>query len=243
MNSSAEIFLAKQRGVKSAGQGKWKCYCPVQEATGEHDPSLNVAIGDNGDVIAHCPVCDATFVDMVHASNLTMAEVFEERNRHTKATKTESKAGLRFQKPELAIKFLEQKIGKFTAKWAYVVNGETVCYVARFDPLCKEKEFRPISRNGNAWEIKAPAEPRPLYRGDDIVDGCTIYVCEGEKACDAARSIGLIAVSPMNGAKSPHKTDWSKVKGHDVVILRDNDQAGIEFAAKVAELCTKAGAA
>jgi uncharacterized protein (DUF927 family) len=71
-----------------------------------------------------------------------------------------------------------------------------------------------------------------------------VLVAEGEKAADAAAAMlpGFVAVSPMNGAKSPHKADWSHVKGRDVLIWPDNDEPGAKFAQAVARLCLAAGA-
>jgi len=233
LSESYEIFVSAQKGVVPEGQGKCKFLCPCHDDT---NPSAHASIGENGKVVAHCFSCNATFVSMVHASGLTMGKLFPSR-------KTEFKKGS-FATPTIAIKFYETKcgLGPLTSKYAYQVNGVTVGYVARFDPPGKDKEFRPIWKDGRDWIVKAPKENRPLYRGDDIKDGCTVFVTEGEKACEAAKSINLVAISPMNGAKSPHKTDWSKVKDHDVVILRDNDDAGLEFANRVAGLCLKAGA-
>ena len=233
MSESFDIFVAAQTGVISQGPGKCKFLCPCHD---DSNPSAHASIGDNGKVVAHCFSCNAKFVDMVHASGLTMAKVFPKSERNTPFKKGS------FVTPAIAIKFYEKKLGPMTAKWTYQVNGSTVGYVVRFDPPGQKKEFRPIWKDGRDWVVSAPKENRPLYYGDSIKEGSKIYVTEGEKACDAAKSIGLTAVSPMNGAKSPHKTDWSKTKGHDVVILRDNDEAGIEFANKIAQLCLKAGA-
>lgn len=235
ISESYEIFVAAQRGVVPDGENKCKFLCQCHD---DHKPSATAAIGDNGDVVVHCFSCDATLVDMVHACGLTM-DALKLNSRKQRSSEPFKKGSFGLLK--LAIEFYEKKLGPCTHKWEYKVDGRTVGYVLRFDPP-GGKEFRPIWKDGNGWTASAPKENRPLYGVDDIVDGCTVYVCEGEKACDAARSIGLVAVSPMNGAKSPHKTDWSPVKGHDVVILRDNDQAGLDFATRVAELCSKAGA-
>lgn len=47
----------------------------------------------------------------------------------------------------------------------------------------------------------------------------------------------------MNGAKSPHKADWSPLAGRAVTIWPDNDKPGRDFATAAARLAHAAGAA
>jgi DNA primase len=56
-----------------------------------------------------------------------------------------------------------------------------------------------------------------------------IVVCEGEKCVDAARSIGIVAVCSLQGARAPQNSDWTPLSGRDVLILEDNDEAGAAF--------------
>ena len=58
-----------------------------------------------------------------------------------------------------------------------------------------------------------------------------VFVTEGEKSADAAAHLfpDLIAVSPMNGAKSPAKADWAPFAGRHVVIWPDHDESGEAF--------------
>jgi hypothetical protein len=68
-------------------------------------------------------------------------------------------------------------------------------------------------------------------------------VVEGEKACDAAVSCGLLATTSAGGAAAAGKSDWSALRGRRAVILPDADEAGEKYAADVARLCVAAGAA
>ncbi|MCH8241197.1 MAG: AAA family ATPase [Planctomycetes bacterium] len=99
----------------------------------------------------------------------------------------------------------------------------------------------------NGWHWKGWKDRRPLYRLSDISANvlAPVLVLEGEKTADAAQQLfpNHVATTPMHGAKSPKKTDWSPIKGRTVYIWRDNDSAGQEFAVAVAALCTEAGAA
>lgn len=51
---------------------------------------------------------------------------------------------------------------------------------------------------------------------------------EGEKACDAAESWGLLATTWAGGASSIHRTNWTPLAGRRVVLWADNEQAGID---------------
>ncbi|MBL8762229.1 MAG: DUF3987 domain-containing protein, partial [Phycisphaerae bacterium] len=72
--------------------------------------------------------------------------------------------------------------------------------------------------------------------------GDRVYVCEGEKAADATRAVGLVATTSPHGSKSAGKADWSPVAGREVAILPDHDDAGERYADDVARLAMAAGA-
>ena len=123
-----------------------------------------------------------------------------------------------------------------TADWTYFnESGEETMQVLRFDPP-DGKTFRPIHRCDQGWRIGAPDGLLPLYLLKEIANARRVYVTEGEKAADAARSLGLVATTSAHGAKSPHKTDWSRLAGKEVVLLPDNDEPGWGYAEKVSEI-------
>ncbi len=111
-------------------------------------------------------------------------------------------------------------------------NGKTV------------KTFRPCHAvNNGGWKLGDPPGLWPLFHLPQIVSGSgTVFIVEGEKAATAGTSIGLTTTTSAHGAKSPAKTDWTPLRGRDVVVLPDNDPAGQEYAATVAELVQAAGA-
>ena len=43
----------------------------------------------------------------------------------------------------------------------------------------------------------------------------TIYVCEGERATDAARGLGLQCVTSAGGSKAARQTDWTPLADPD----------------------------
>jgi len=142
-----------------------------------------------------------------------------------------------FPSADLAVAHVARQYGRPSTIWTYTdAEGQPVGLVLRWDRPNGGKTIRPVSRNGDGWMIGAMAEPRPLYRLPDLANAKRVYVCEGEKAAEAAWSIGLIATTSAQGCKSAHKTDWTPLAGKEVIILPDNDEAGREYADTVARI-------
>ncbi len=87
------------------------------------------------------------------------------------------------------------------------------------------KEIRPVSRTREGWVLGGMPTPRPLYRLVELLKRREerVYVTEGEKAADAAGTLGLLATTSPHGAQSAAKADWRALAGRDVAILPDND--------------------
>ena len=137
-------------------------------------------------------------------------------------------------------------LGPHSTQWCYQDGeGEPVCVITRWDTP-RGKEIRPVTRNGIGWVAKGlEGDQRPLYRLPELNDtdpGDRVYVCEGEKASDALADCGLVVTTSMHGAKSPAKTDWTPLRGRDVVVLPDRDEQGERYAQSVSRLARDAGA-
>lgn len=154
-----------------------------------------------------------------------------------------------------AMEFRHPRYGAPTKVWPYHVAEGLAGYAARFDFTSQAgkaaKDVLPVTYcdlgNGRCgWRARGLPEPRPLYRLLAVISRADdpVLVCEGEKSADAAASIfpDVVATTPMHGAKSPQKTDWSILHGRNVTIWPDNDNPGRAFAKAVASLATKSGA-
>jgi len=79
----------------------------------------------------------------------------------------------------------------------------------------------------------------PLYgteRLPDLSDGATIVVCEGEKAADAVRFVGLNAVGTVCGASTiPSAKSLAPLARFDIVLWADNDDVGRKHMGKIAK--------
>jgi uncharacterized protein (DUF927 family) len=144
------------------------------------------------------------------------------------------------------------QLGVPSRHWAYRDgDGRLLGYICRFDQGDGGKEFRPLFwgrwKGKAGWHWKTPEVPRPLYNLPAIKErpDALVIVTEGEKSADAAARLfpDLVAVSPMNGAKSPAKADWAPLAGRLVVIWPDHDESGEAFGQEVTVLCHEAGAA
>ena len=129
-----------------------------------------------------------------------------------------------------------------TKKWYYTdADGVVVGTVYRFEhPKSGKKVIRPW--NGSRWE--APEGDRPLLYLDELLHTSgPIVLVEGEKCADAVREAGYAATTIMGGAQALSKTDFSPLEGRDVILWRDNDDAGKSWSDKLTEELREVGAA
>jgi len=257
-----EVVLSKVAGVRRNGDG-WIARCP---AHGDQDPSLAIKEAEDGKVLLHCHA-GCTAEKVCEAMGLRMADLFPQECQEARRMPTEpvghlgplrenwppsgslpanvTASGALDAVPDdrglidLIVQTALAIGGKPTSLWPYhYSDGRLSLIVARFETK-PAKTFRPFHYDGRQWVCGDPDGLLPLYRLFEIQGGSPIYVCEGEKAVEAARALGLTATTSAHGARSAHKTDWSPLAGKDVVILPDNDDAGRQYAQDVANLLTK----
>lgn len=147
------------------------------------------------------------------------------------------------------------KHGKPSMRWEYNnAAGQLLCLVYRFEPKDEgeRKQFLPLSycedeAGKRSWRWQGLPDPRPLYHLDQLAANTSapVVVCEGEKAADAAALLfpDAVCTTMLNGAQSPHKSDWLPLAGRTVWLWPDNDEAGRECMVKVATLTKDARAA
>ncbi len=155
-------------------------------------------------------------------------------------THKDKPAGRIFDTARDAVAELERRHGPRSALWTYHdASGEPVGVVVRWDLADGKKDIRPASRHGDGWRIGGMPEPRPLYGLPDLAGAKRVYVCEGEKAADAVRSVGLAATTSAHGCESPGKAEWRPLADKEVILLPDNDPPGRKYADAVAALLAK----
>jgi hypothetical protein len=147
------------------------------------------------------------------------------------------------------------KHDKPTAVYAYRgPDGRLWGYISRFDLEDGNKEFWPrtfcrkLGVEDPEWRWKGFDVPRPLYNLDHLSAAAKetpIIICEGEGCADAAGELlpDYVAITSPGGSNAARKADWIATSGRRVVIWPDADEAGRKYAAEVAGLVAKAGAA
>lgn len=250
MSSSEPIDLVlsalKSHGVqvKKSGTG-YKCRCPAHD---DRNPSLSIGIGDDGKVLIKC-FAGCSLNEVCNSIGLRTSDLFSTDSDTERPNRARPKSftGQSFATADDAVRSLIDKLGYPSASWDYHdERGEHVGVVIRFETKAG-KAYRPISldRERGRWVLGAMASPRPLYGLGDLrkLDkGSTVYICEGEKAADAARSLGLNATTSVGGSNAPHFADWRPLAQMRVVVLPDNDKAGEEYASAVTRQLQEVGA-
>ena len=241
-----ELILSLLQNVTKTGDG-WKACCPAHE---DSNPSLSIKEGADGRVLVHCHAAACTIDQICEKVGLKTADLFPKSppvSTSTEPRRSQRKEGNRrpgepkpdgevFGSSGKAVAELErQKRRKADRSWTYLdADGEPVGIILRWDLPGGKKDIRPVSRHPDGWRIGGMPDPRPLYRLPELAGASQVYVTEGEKAADAARSLGLTATTSAHGSQSPGKTDWTPLTGKPVVILPDNDEPGRKYTATVA---------
>lgn len=128
--------------------------------------------------------------------------------------------------------------GILAGEWSYFRDDVEVARVCRANLPDGGKEFRPVHLNKAGWRLGDPKGLWPLYRLPELLaadPAGVVFVAEGEKTCDAVRSVGLVCVTSAHGSAAASKTDWTPLGQFPRVgILPDNDEPGQKYAGEVA---------
>ena len=225
-----ELVLSKLPGAKLVGNA-WQARCPAHK---DRKPSLTVSEGDDGRALVRCHA-GCSFEAIVSAIGLIASDLMPARDTPTPRRNRKPKPNTpTFPTANEAVMELERQHGKRSASWTYSdADGEPVGLVVRWDRPTG-KDIRPVSIHADGWRIGAMPEPRPLYGLPELATANRVVVVEGEKAVDAARSIGFVATTSAGGSQAASKADWQPLAGKEVWILPDNDAPGRKYADTVA---------
>lgn len=100
-----------------------------------------------------------------------------------------------------------------------------------------DKQFYQQHWAGTEWQNGAPKGPKIPYRLPELLEAehDTVLIVEGEKDADRLASLGLMATTNAGGAGKWTADLCEHFKDRDVYIIPDNDEAGEQHAALVAE--------
>lgn len=236
-----EAFVSLIPGARRAGAG-WVARCPAHE---DRRASFSIAKGQNGRVLVRCHAgCELKAI--LDALGLRRCDLFADEPSSARGPKKprQSLPGrpvaeapkLRFPSERDAFDHLVARRGQFSAKWCYRdVNGNPVGYVVRWDTP-DGKDLRPVSLVDGYWELAGMPKPRPIYNLPGIINEPRVIVVEGEKAAESGIRLGFPTTTSANGSQAANQSDWSPLRGKQVIILPDNDAPGMSYARAVTKL-------
>jgi hypothetical protein len=132
--------------------------------------------------------------------------------------------------------------GDPSARWTYFDgNGDTLGYVARYDPPGERKQIVPWTFSTDGWGMGQWPVPRPLYRLQELEarPEDPVLVVEGEKAADAAAGLTgspYVAVTWPGGAQALGRANWQTLRGRKILLWPDADTAGVDAMQRLAAI-------
>ena len=123
-------------------------------------------------------------------------------------------------------------VSRILAEYDYRDESGTLLYqVVRYEP----KGFRQRRPNRvGGWEWNLDGVRRVLYRLPELLGSESVLVCEGEKDCETAFTLGLVATCNPGGAEKWRKEYNDSLRGKSVAIIADADAKGRKHAQQVA---------
>ena len=245
-------FLSRLDGLRKTSRG-WRACCPAHD---DRNPSLDIAVGDDGRLLLKCRSRGCSAEAIVSAVGCKTADLFATPSRTPLATKPPNETKARGAAGQRGYASIEAAVGAFIGRRDILASRTTPAvyeyrsgggafWIVRydFDPPCdgQRKTFRPYHMAAGHVVDGDPPGALPLYKIEEATrladrDSVPILVIEGEKDVDQALSLGWPATTSAHGSNSAKKTDWSRLAGRRVCILPDHDDAGEHYADDVIEL-------
>lgn len=124
-------------------------------------------------------------------------------------------------------------------EWKYLDEvGNVYCINKRINLDGGKKRFLPMLPDGS---YKAP-EKRILYNLPFVLKSNKVFFVEGEKCADAVTEAGLCGTCIFGGANTDlNKVDFSPLEDKEIIIWRDNDEAGLKFQNKLKDFLISLG--
>ena len=190
----------------------WTAKCPAHP---DGNPSLSINEGRDGNAVLYCHA-GCKLGDILQALNLEITDLFP-------------------PKPK-------SDLGEIIATYTYEDEiGQPVLRVNRHHP----KTFRQMHWSNGTWVWGAGKSRKLLYRLPQVTETCanggTVWLAEGEKDVHALEAAGVVATCNAAGAGKFYDVHADQLQGAGlVVIVCDNDSAGLDHVRKVSAELTLA---
>ncbi len=208
--SGADIraALACGRSACECGRRSGKVHCPIHDAGKGGRPDLSITEAA-GRPLVFCHVCGQAGQDAIIA-DLRARGIWSDADTARRSPRVE------------------------TGRTAWEIRDDRGVVQAihdRTDFSDGSKTFAWRRPDGRAGLGGRKAASLPLYGSEllaDLAPGSTVVICEGEKAADAARRLGVVALATVTGAGNPMHADdvLRALIPFDAVLWPDNDDKG-----------------
>lgn len=229
--------IAQALGNAKRVNGQWVASCPVPshgQGKGDRNPSLSISDADtDAMVLFKCHGgCDQ---DSVFRAVKDMGLLPELPPRPHPLDNLKPFVPVVSALPPTNPSNLEHE-------WHYTdEDGVTLFIKQRFKTNTeKGKDYRLVRVMPNGSRVNRLGDARivcynlPAVIGA-VESGRAIYLCEGEKACDALIGLGVVATTSHAGSGSWPTELTQYFVNANVVVVPDNDQPGWKYAKKVVE--------
>jgi hypothetical protein len=199
----------------------WQCPRPERHSNGDAHPSLKVNPQKN---TWSCFVCG------VSGTAYQLAAFIFRLDPSDKQSIAARLASLTNGKPSP-----KSPSHHVVAEYSYTdERGEVLYVVERLDPK-GFRQKRPDGRGG--WIYNLNGARRVLYNLPQVLAAQdALFVVEGEKDCETARSLGLIATCNSGGAGKWREEYCGPLSGKRVYVIADADGPGRKHADQIAAL-------
>jgi hypothetical protein len=229
--ASAET-IARILGECSVSTGGFKCKCPAHDDK-QASLQINIAGPRDGKTTVFC-YAGCKPADIFKAIEQKTGYYFESRPKKAKA---EDKSNVVYPAPidwppELAYNGIPHSV----AYPYYDAERNLMFVVARWNLPGGGKRILPYSVssvNGqHRWTSKLRLTPRPIFNLTEVLaePDKPVLIVEGEKAVEAAKHDpqfeDYVVTTYQGGAGNWKHSDWGPIKGREVFLIPDNDDAG-----------------
>ena len=220
-------ILDKFDNVRATPTG-WTARCPAHH---DRKNSLSLGIGDDGAVLVHCHVgCDTGMV--LYHKGLRFQDLYPPRaetvrgNGHNPPRRAEPPPGdPRADDPP-------KPPARVIGTTRYEIrdpSGELKGVHGRKDYDDGTKSMWYERPDGSMGLGGVPKDELPLFGAHKLGTAPVVLVCEGEKAAQALRAMGVAAVGTVTGADGcPSDDNLRPLLGRSLVLWGDNDEPGVK---------------
>lgn len=204
------VTRAKQQGVM------WRGHCPAHD---DKTPSLSIGRGKDGHIWLKCHTGCST-ASICEGCGLKQTDLYPSKKEDKPQYVDHEFFDYRDERGKLLFQVIRGRLAD-PFRW----------------PKADLKEVKQRRPDGNGGFVNnTRGVRRVLYRLPELLKskGSTVWVAEGEKCVECLREMGLVATCNPMGAGC-WDAEYSKfLEGREVVILPDNDAAGVAHAISVA---------